>query len=388
MGFESDYGGFNSSGSGSVSPSTNLAKTLFVDTNGSDITGTKGDLLSPYATIGAALLASSSGDDIVVFAGSYTISVATTFTGRNLILITGAFVTTASDLGFVSSNLLVSTGASLILTAGNFSSDPASVIDLASLTSLLTISGNGDFTAYYIMGQGTVSLTNNGSITLNSGIFSMDALTIVSCVWNGTSFTARYVNCTGVNTALGSDTYLLVNENTLNVDLLEFTYVTNLTYGFSCNGSHNTFNIKKLRNLNGSILNSNGNAGFGENKFNNCQIDVNSTVGAITLGWCNSDHGANTIFNNCTLKNSNVSGISAIFQITNINSYNFEIPIYLNNCLLEATTAVFYNTLSSVTHHTYITSCYSNIGNTWTTGSLVNSIEAITVNVNVSTNSF
>lgn len=53
---------------------TNLSKTLFVDPNGNDLTGTKGNLSKPYLTLEAAQAAAVAGDLIYVYPGTYTVT--------------------------------------------------------------------------------------------------------------------------------------------------------------------------------------------------------------------------------------------------------------------------------------------------------------------------
>ncbi len=52
----------------------NLSKILFVDPSGNDSTGTKGNMNLPYLTLEAAKSASTSGDTIYVFPGTYTVT--------------------------------------------------------------------------------------------------------------------------------------------------------------------------------------------------------------------------------------------------------------------------------------------------------------------------
>jgi hypothetical protein len=58
--------------------SPNLSKILFVDPNGNDSTGTKGNMNLPYLTLEAAKSASTSGDTIYVFPGTYTVTTTAT----------------------------------------------------------------------------------------------------------------------------------------------------------------------------------------------------------------------------------------------------------------------------------------------------------------------
>jgi len=55
-----------------ITSETNLSKILFVDPNGNDSTALKGDLHKPYQNIYAAKSASTSGDTIYVFPGTWT----------------------------------------------------------------------------------------------------------------------------------------------------------------------------------------------------------------------------------------------------------------------------------------------------------------------------
>jgi hypothetical protein len=53
---------------------TDLSKILFVDPNGNDLTGEKGNLSKPYLTLEAAKTAALAGDLIYVFPGIYTVT--------------------------------------------------------------------------------------------------------------------------------------------------------------------------------------------------------------------------------------------------------------------------------------------------------------------------
>jgi hypothetical protein len=61
-----------------LTTSPNLTKILFVDPNGSDSTGTKGNINLPYLTLEAAKSASTTGDTIYVFPGTYAVTTTTT----------------------------------------------------------------------------------------------------------------------------------------------------------------------------------------------------------------------------------------------------------------------------------------------------------------------
>lgn len=53
---------------------TNISRVLFVDPNGNDLTGSKGNISKPYQTIEAAWSAATTGDTIHVFPGDYTVT--------------------------------------------------------------------------------------------------------------------------------------------------------------------------------------------------------------------------------------------------------------------------------------------------------------------------
>jgi len=56
----------------SIVPSSDLGNMLFVATTGNDFTGTKGDIHKPYRNLYAAKSASTSGDTVYVFPGTWT----------------------------------------------------------------------------------------------------------------------------------------------------------------------------------------------------------------------------------------------------------------------------------------------------------------------------
>ena len=66
------YARFNGSWSEVVSGGTNFANVLFVDPNGNDGTGAKGDNTKPFLTLEAARDAATTGDTVIVNTGTYT----------------------------------------------------------------------------------------------------------------------------------------------------------------------------------------------------------------------------------------------------------------------------------------------------------------------------
>lgn len=88
--------------SGTISLDRNTSKTIYVDTNGTDTRGSlsKYSISYPFATISAAVAASTIGDTVRVRAGSYTITTRITLNGRgNLHLEDGAVVTCSVVVG-------------------------------------------------------------------------------------------------------------------------------------------------------------------------------------------------------------------------------------------------------------------------------------------------
>ena len=162
-----------------ITSSTNLKQTLFVDPNGNDSTATKGDILRPYLTLEAAKSASTSGDTIYVFPGTYT-------------------VTTTATEGLAKDGI-----------AYYFS--PDTIINKATAGDIFR--ANGFIYGFNVYGYGNFNkTTNTGSIFSSNNILVYGSVTTYGSLVAGSGYT------TGLKTTTtsGAGTGLVVNVTSIN----------------------------------------------------------------------------------------------------------------------------------------------------------------------------
>lgn len=167
----------------SAGGSTNFSKVLFVDPNGNDTTGTKGDITKPFVTIEAAVVAASTGDTIEVMPGSYTPISNLAKNGVTFYFHAGAIVTKTTS------------GAIFDYSAN------------ATYTSDINILGYGSFFKTSTSGEVFTFATNTNTININivGNIFSSNTSNVFNC--GDINTTATY-NITA-NTVQSSGGYAL-----------------------------------------------------------------------------------------------------------------------------------------------------------------------------------
>jgi hypothetical protein len=181
--------------SGTIALARNTSRTIYVDTNGTDTRGSLSQysVSIPFATIGAAMAASVSGDTVRVRAGSYTITSTISLNGEgNLHLEEGAVVT-CSVSGPVFS--LTANESKSISGGGQF-------IITGSTTTFWLQSGGGPQTQLCSFECATISTTTSplnaatifdvstGVLVVNAETVYALASTIISCA--GTSSNLHY----------------------------------------------------------------------------------------------------------------------------------------------------------------------------------------------------
>lgn len=143
-----------------LTPATTIANTLYVHTNGSDVTGTRERWDLPFATPWAAVAAANAGDTVIVSAGTYTLI----GTGTEKIVKDGVRV-------------LMAPGAVL-------------VVDATSTTQPL--SDDGVAIVSYIYGEGSIvwqravdmQLTSNAGTELYIRLSSLSGVGMISTVYD------------------------------------------------------------------------------------------------------------------------------------------------------------------------------------------------------------
>jgi hypothetical protein len=175
--FTNNTGGtFNVTG---FTTAPNLSKILFVDPNGNDSTGTKGNMNLPYLTLEAAKSASTTGDTIYVFPGTYT-------------------VTTTATEGLAKDGI-----------AYYFS--PDTIINKATTGDIFRT--NGFIYGFNVYGYGNFNkTTNTGSVFSSNNILVYGSVTGYGSLVAGSGYT------TGLKTTTttGAGTGLVVNVTSVN----------------------------------------------------------------------------------------------------------------------------------------------------------------------------
>lgn len=152
---------------------TDLSKILFVDPNGNDLTGEKGNLSKPYLTLEAAKTASIAEDLIYVFPGIYT-------------------VTTTAAEGLAKDGI-------------GYYFSPKTVINKATIGSIFY--ANGFLYGFNVYGYGNFNkTTNTGSIFATNNILVYGSVTTFGSLVGGTGYTTGLKATTG-----GTGTGLIVN---------------------------------------------------------------------------------------------------------------------------------------------------------------------------------
>ena len=156
---------------------TDLSKILFVDPNGNDLTGEKGNLSKPYLTLEAAKTASIAEDLIYVFPGIYT-------------------VTTTAAEGLAKDGI-------------GYYFSPKTVINKATIGSIFY--ANGFLYGFNVYGYGNFNkTTNTGSIFATNNILVYGSVTTFGSLVGGTGYTTGLKATTG-----GTGTGLIVNVTTV-----------------------------------------------------------------------------------------------------------------------------------------------------------------------------
>ena len=156
----------------------NLEKTLFVDPNGSDSTGTKGNLFKPFLTLEAAKNAAINGDLIYVFPGTYN-------------------VTTTATEGLAKDGI-------------SYYFSPNCIINKATSGDMFR--ANGFIYGFRVYGYGNFNKTvTSGSIFSSNNILVYGSITSVGSLTSGAGYTTGPKTTTG-----GSGTGFVVNVNSIN----------------------------------------------------------------------------------------------------------------------------------------------------------------------------
>jgi hypothetical protein len=181
--------------SGTIALARNTGKTIYVDTNGTDTRGSLSQysISVPFATIGAAMAASVSGDTVRVRAGSYTITSTISLNGKGYLHLEEGVVVTCSVSSPVFS--LTANESKSISGGGQF-------IITGSTTTFWVQSGGGLQTQLCSVECATINTTTSplnaatifdvstGVLVVNAETVYALASTIISCA--GTSSNLHY----------------------------------------------------------------------------------------------------------------------------------------------------------------------------------------------------
>jgi hypothetical protein len=180
---------------GPAGPDAVTGKTIYVDTNGTDTRGSLSQysISVPFATIGAAMAASESGDTVRVRAGSYTITSTISLNGKGYLHLEEGVVVTCSVSGPVFS--LTANESKSISGGGQF-------FITGSTTIFWVQSGGGLQTQLCSVECATINTTTSplnaatifdvstGVLVVNAETVYALASTIISCA--GTSSNLHY----------------------------------------------------------------------------------------------------------------------------------------------------------------------------------------------------
>ncbi len=352
--------------------------TFYVSYNGVDVNAKMGDPSRPWRTVAAAAAAAAGinfsgyGAVVSVSCGQYYESSNLTFPNYiSLRLEQGSILTLHGSCAFSmgNANLHIEKGALL------------EFINTASATLLATS----------ITGKGTINHTSTSSFSftnpsgeLGGKVFEFEKATFNVCQIFGAYVKGAKLIFTGTNIADNAEP-LVFSNSIVEIGLISITNAANIrgiNMDVEC-----IFNNTRITTVAGPAFNSNGYFGWGGLTLNNCDIQVNSVLGAIWLS-----RGAVTtpiVMNNTRITNINATaGAAHIFHIQVVSATPFDMKYFLHCCrfqCLDAGSFLFYNTtLDFSTHTAYNTDCWTNVGNSWTIGTFVDTdIEIVQINANV-----
>jgi hypothetical protein len=174
--------------------SSAIARTLFVATTGDDATAVVGDIGKPYLTLEGAKTASTNGDLIYVFAGTYT-------------------VTTTATEG------LAKDGVSYYFS-------PETTINKATTGDIFR--ANGFVYGFSVLGYGNFNkTTNTGSIFSTSNIVVYGSVSTFGSLVGGTGYTTGIKTTTG-----GSGINLTVNVTSVSGGVITALSISNVGSGY------------------------------------------------------------------------------------------------------------------------------------------------------------
>lgn len=156
-------------------------QTCYVSVTGDDATGQRGNSALPFATIAAALAASSAGDVILLGPGTFT-----------------------ANVGLIEHRYLVGQGPRVSIISGNLNYDPSSGDDAAILIANLSVTGTFNVrTDNKSAGTSRALLENlaiGGGCNLRGRTGQSDPFDIRNVAWGGNvatvnTMTARFIGC-------------------------------------------------------------------------------------------------------------------------------------------------------------------------------------------------
>lgn len=270
-----------SSGGGGA---TNFAKVLFVDPNGNDATGTKGDNSKPFLTIEAAVAAASSGDTVEVMPGSYTPVSNLAKNGVTFYFYPGSIVTkTTSGAIFDYSASATYTSDINILGYGSFYKTTTSgeVFLLTGNTNLLTINLSGNIasatnsnTIYIYNTTSTIYILN---FNINKVISSGGVALSIFDYYN-TGVIQKSILNIGQVISTGGKSIVLRGVSSSKVDL-----------SYTNSSVDDAFYLQGCFNMNINVGECKTSSGYGFNAFSGC-YGVK-----LSIGYTNTLNVATTI---------------------------------------------------------------------------------------------
>ncbi len=247
------YLAINDPGGGSV---TNLAQTLFVSKLGNDSTAIRGNIGKPFLTLDAAIAASLSGDNIIVYSGSYT----------------------------VSANL-AKVGVSWFFNDCNVThSATAFDLDENSFTGLLSVKGKVNFTCVDSFILQTVLGNTEIDIDVSDVTTSEHSIFILS---SGTNFNIKFKNISSQQRSISIQAE--TEGATVNVNGNKCTSVGTYALFIAANGNnvYHNFNIQSISTTNETAVHF-INCGF-RSSFMFGRISTSSNARSMVSANCNGN---------------------------------------------------------------------------------------------------